>query len=285
MRRLHLFEITDKKWCPQSLRGAVTDYIQFGVTMWKSDIAIASLLREALDRLGVHQVVDLCSGSGGPWLGMVKAFEDTRPPVKVCLTDKYPNIPALRYACDHSEGKLGFSPEPVDAAHVPKALNGFRTLCAAFHHFQPPEARAILRDAVNCQQGIAIFEITERTFRTMFIFMVISLIMPFCVPFLRPFRWSRLMWTYLIPIAPVAQLYDSFISCLRTYSPSELRELTRDIHKNYTWEAGTIKCPHGPVPITYLLGYPQGTGSGAGQTWRMEDTDSFPKGFGRITTK
>jgi hypothetical protein len=257
MRRLHLFEIADKEWCPHSLRGTVTDYIQFGVTMWKSDIAMASLLRQALDRLGVHHVVDLCSGSGGPWLGMIKFFEDTHPPVTVCLTDKYPNIPALQYVCDHSAGNLGFSPEPVDAAKVPRALNGFRTLCAAFHHFRPPEARAILRDAANSQQGIAIFEITERTFRTILIFIGVSLIMPFCIPFFRPFRWSRLMWTYVIPVAPVVQFYDSLISCLRTYSPSELQELTKDLHKEYIWETGAIKAPHSPVPISYLLGYRQ----------------------------
>jgi len=98
----------------------------------------------------VHQVVDLCSGSGGPWLGMLKAFEDTWPPVRVCLTDKYPNVSAFKYVCDHSHGKFDFSSEPVDAAHVPESLVGFRTLFTAFHHFRPSEARAILEDAANC---------------------------------------------------------------------------------------------------------------------------------------
>ena len=203
MRRLHLFEITDKEWCPQSVRGTVTDYMQFGVMMWKSDVAMASVLRQALDRLGERRVVDLCSGSGGPWLGMLKAFENTEPPVRVCLTDKYPNIPALQYVCGHSHGKFDFSSEPVDAAQVPKALVGFRTMFTAFHHFRPSEARAILRDAANSGQGIAIFEITERTPRTMFIYIAISLLMPFCIPFLRPFRWSRLS----------VDLFDSYCAC------------------------------------------------------------------------
>jgi hypothetical protein len=228
--------------------------------MWKSDFAIASFLRQVLDRLGVHEVVDLCSGSGGPWLGMLKVLEDIWPPVQVRLTDKYPNIPALKYVCDHSHGKLGFCSEPVDAAHVPKTLVGLRTLCAAFHHFRPPEARAIIQDAVNSQQGIAVFEITRRTLWAMFIFIAVSLLMPFCVPFFRPFRWSRLLWTYLIPIAPIVQLYDSFVSCLRTYSSSELLELTKGISKKeYAWEVGEIKAPLSPVPITYLLGYPDQT--------------------------
>ena len=232
---------------------------------------MASLLRQALERLGVHQVVDLCSGSGGPWLGMRKVFEDASPPVRVCLTDKYPNISALKYVCDQSQGEFDFSPEPVNAARVPKTLAGFRTLFAAFHHFRPAEARAILEDAADGQQGIAVFEMTQRTIRTMLIYLAISLIMPFCIPFLRPFRWSRLVWTYVIPVAPVVQLYDSFISCLRTYSPSELRELTTDIYnKEYVWETGVLKGRHSPVPITYLLGYRRPAGPEAPKIWETE---------------
>jgi hypothetical protein len=226
--------------------------------MWELDVAIASFLHPTLERLGVRKVVDLCSGSGGPWLRILEAFEeDAWLPVTVCLTDKYPNQPAFEYLREASHGMLGFSSESVDAAHVPRTLVGFRTIFAAFHHFRPGEARAILRDAVDCQQGIAVFEITQRKLRAVFIVIVVSLLIPFCVPFLRPFRWSRLVWTYLIPVVPVVHLFDSLISCLRTYSISELQELTAEESLNsYIWETGEIGVPHAPVPITYLLGYP-----------------------------
>ena len=257
MRRLHLFEISDKRWCPRSLRATVTDYIQFGVKMWELDIAIASFLRPTLERFGVCKVVDLCSGSGGPWLRMLEVFEGTWLPVRVCLTDKYPNETAFEYLRQVSHGILGFSSESVDATHVPKTLVGFRTMFAAFHHFRPGEARAILRDAVSCGQGIAVFEVTQRRLRAVFIVIAVSFLIPFCVPFLRPFRWSRLVWTYLIPIVPVVHLFDSFVSCLRSYSISELQEMTTDESlRTYIWEAGEIGAPHSPVPITYLLGYP-----------------------------
>jgi hypothetical protein len=215
MRRLHLFEISDKRWCPRSLRATVTDYIQFGVKMWELDIAMASFLCPTLERFGVCKVIDV------------------------------------------SHGILGFSSESVDATHVPKTLVGFRTMFAAFHHFRPGEARVILRDAVSCGQGIAVFEIMQRRLRALFIVIAVSFLIPFCVPFLRPFGWSRLVWTYLIPIVPVVHLFDAFVSCLRTYSISELQELTTDESlRTYIWEAGEIGAPHSPVPITYLLGYP-----------------------------
>jgi hypothetical protein len=257
VRRLQLFEMSDSRWCPQSVRAIVTDYIQFGVRKWKMDVEMAALLRRVFEHLGVRQVIDLCSGSGGPWVSILQALEDGGPPVKVCLTDKYPNVQAFKYAQGASDGKFDFCAEPVDAAHVPRALVGFRTIFSGFHHFRPPEARAILRNAVNCHQGIAIFEITHRTPWSMLNFTGTALLIPFCVPFFRPFRWSRLLWTYLAPVAPVVNLFDSLVSCLRTYSVQELKELATGIDANdYIWEAGEIKPPHSLVPITYLVGYP-----------------------------
>ena len=257
MRRLQLFEVSDHRWCPESVRAIVTDYLQFGVRKWKMDAVIASLLLRALEHTGQHQVIDLCSGSGGPWLHMIRDLEDEGFPVKVLLTDKYPNTQAFESARAVFGDLFDMCPEAVDAVHVPENLHGFRTIFSAFHHFRPPLAGAILQDAVNCRQGVAIFEVTQRTPWAVFNFFLCSLLMPFCVPFLRPFRWSRLVWTYCVPVAPAIILFDSVVSCLRTYSADELKELAMGTGANgYTWEAGEIKAKNAPVPITYLLGYP-----------------------------
>lgn len=221
------------------------------------DTTIRSLLRRALEHAGVHRVIDLCSGSGGPWLHMIRDLESEGFPVKVLLTDKYPNTQAFKSARGVFGGLFEYCPEPVDATRVPESLIGFRTIFSAFHHFRPPAASAILQDAVDCQQGVAIFEVTQRTPWAVFNFFLTSLLVPFCVPFIRPFRWSRLAWTYLVPIAPAIIFFDSLVSCLRTYSPAELEEMARGTGaKGYTWEAGEIRAEHAPVPITYLLGYP-----------------------------
>ena len=59
------------------------------------------------------------------------------------------------------------------------------------------------------------------------------------VPFIRPFRWSRLIWTYLIPLNPIVLFLDGIVSCLRAYSPLELSELTRELSASgYIWEIG-----------------------------------------------
>ena len=86
-------------------------------------------LAVALEACQTTQVLDLCSGAGGPWATLLPMLQYRKP--AVLLTDFYPN-PA------HTT--LPYHPEPVDATAVPATLSGFRTLFASFHHFRPEQA-------------------------------------------------------------------------------------------------------------------------------------------------
>jgi hypothetical protein len=83
-------------------------------------------------------------------------------------------------------------------------------------------------------------------------------LMPFVfTPLIRPFRWSRLLCTYVLPIIPLVLLFDGVVSCLRTYRPQELREIVKKLSGiEYQWEAGEYSRASGQVPITYLIGHP-----------------------------
>jgi hypothetical protein len=74
-------------------------------------------------------------------------------------------------------------------------------------------------------------------------------------PFIRPFRWSRLLWTYLVPALPLVLLFDVIVSCLRVYSGPELRDLTAGLDR-YRWDIGTVRGKWMPIPISYLIGVP-----------------------------
>ena len=77
-------------------------------------------------------------------------------------------------------------------------------------------------------------------------------------PSIRPFRWSRLLYTYVLPIIPLVLLFDGLVSCLRTYQPRELRELIEVVAApEYRWETGEQSGTFGGLPITYLIGYPR----------------------------
>ncbi|MGA2457123.1 MAG: hypothetical protein ABSF85_06120 [Terriglobales bacterium] len=141
---------------------------------------------------------------------------------------------------------------------VPRELKGLRTMFTSFHHFSPEGARAILQNAVDAGEGIGIFEATRRAPSTIGLMFVWVLMLVVCTPWIRPFRWSRLLWTYLVPIIPLVLLFDGVVSCLRTYRPQELRELIEKLTAaEYQWESGEYSRAIGEAPITYLIGYPR----------------------------
>jgi len=256
MRRLQLFEFHDLSWFPDQWRGMLTDLLSFFTLTFKPFDPVIPKLKDVLEELNCRTIVDLCSGSSGPWLHIQRKLEDDQAyPVRIILTDRFPNMAAFRRAALLSKGKLSFVEKPVDATNVPTYLTGFRTLFVAFHHFQPKLARQILMDAVSKNEGIGVFEYTERSLD----WLLPSLLAPFLVwamtPFVRPITLSRLFWTYVIPIIPLVLFWDGIVSNLRTYSPSELKELTLGVQRDgYRWEIGKI--PTGSCKITYLYGYP-----------------------------
>lgn len=250
--RLQLIEIEDQSWCPDVIRDTMTDFLCFLMETFTPYRAAAAILARSLAALGERQVVDLCSGGGGPWLDLSE-----RVPTAVRLTDRFPNHRAFVRLGAASGGRIVGEPEPVSATAVPARLDGFRTLFTALHHFPPGEAHAILGDAVRAGQGIAAFEATSRTPLALLGILFLPLLVLLFTPFIRPFRWSRLFWTYLVPVVPLAVWFDGTVSCLRTYRPEELRELVQDLQAGYEWEIGRVWSAPLPARVTYLVGLPR----------------------------
>jgi hypothetical protein len=100
MKRLHLIEIHDLDWCPRSIRNAETDYLQFVIAKMKGYAPVVPVLAVALQLTATRQVLDLCSGAGGPWIWLQPVLAERGLDVSVCLTDKYPNPEALRASRD-----------------------------------------------------------------------------------------------------------------------------------------------------------------------------------------
>jgi hypothetical protein len=257
MRRIHFFEIEDQPWCPVVLRDAATDFLQHVLNLGQNYAPTAPRLRRLLEETGSRQIVDLCSGGSGPWptLAPLIAAEPLEE-VRICLTDWFPNVAAFERAAQVTGGRLTWHTEPVDAARVPAELAGTRTLFSAFHHFAPKAAMGVLQDAARARQPIAIFEGTYRSPLAVFLTSLMPLFVFALTPAIRPFRWSRLFWTYVIPLVPLLVMFDGVVSCLRAYRPEELLALTRELGDvGYEWEAG-IEAGGGPIPVTYLIGKP-----------------------------
>lgn len=241
---------------PHGVRDAVTDYLHVMTKIARPYRPVVDLLADALRRAGARTVVDLASGGSGPWPQLRPALARRGVEVDVVLTDLYPN----RAAAARAAGVPGvrYRTEPVDAVRPPAGLRGFRTLFSTFHHFEPDDAAALLRNAATDGAGIAVFEAVQRTPAVF----AGALLAPFpllvVAPLMRPFRVSRLFWTYLVPAAPLTVLWDAMASCRKAYAPDEMLEIARAARAEYDWRAGVARGQPWQVPVTYLIGTPAG---------------------------
>jgi len=251
------FEFHDQKWFPKYLRDGVTDALQFVLSMGGIYRPIVRVLNKAVEASGAERIVDLCSGGGGPWLWLYQLLRVSNgQSIEVCLTDKYPNVAAFENARRKTGGRITFYPGFVNAAALPRELSGFRTMFTSFHHFTPEEAVAILQNAADDGQRIGVFEAAKRDPLTILLTALILLAGFLTAPFERPFRASRIFWTYVIPVIPLVLFFDGVISCLRAYSKKELSLLAAQVKaENYVWQVGEQS--GGLAPITFLIGYPE----------------------------
>lgn len=267
MRRVQFIELHEQSWFPSSLRDDVTDAVQFGFNLMRAYAPIAPLLQNMIDSTAngksstAQSIVDMCSGGGGPWLDLSRKLKrrntQNSEGLQIWLTDKYPNLEAFQSISASSSDHIRYYPEPVDAMNVPRTLKGLRTMFTSFHHFSPDEARTVLQNAVDARQGIGVFEITRRAPLTILLMSGWVFLLFVLTFFIRPFRWSRLFWTYVIPVIPFVLWFDGVVSCLRTYRPGELHEIVSQLTAaGYEWRIGDDARARVGMPITYLIGYP-----------------------------
>lgn len=257
MARINLPELEDQSWFPKPLRNMITDYLQFMYMRSGIFLPLLPLLKRAFAETGSDRLVDLCSGAGGPIPYLQGCLEKEGVAVEATLTDKFPNLDAFRALRQSTGNRIGFVEESVDAGDVPDTLTGFRTLFTGLHHLPPELVRKVLSNAVASRQGIGVFEVNERSTVAFIFALFVPLFVLFTTPFIRPLSLSRFVFTYLIPIVPLATMWDGFASNMRTYSLPELDRLTASIPNDgsYRWETGKISARNGAT-ITYLLGMP-----------------------------
>lgn len=259
MARIHAFEFEDQAWFPSVIREYMTDFLSHMGGWSKIPYQpFTERLASVMQHTGDERVVDLCSGGGGPAVLIARDLtERLARPVGVVLTDLYPSPSRLAHARSVLPEWVELEPRPVDAQRVPGDLEGFRLVCNGFHHLKPAQARACLLDAVRQRRGVAVVELAHRSPLSMLQIVFGTGTQLVVTPFIKPFRWSRLLFTYVLPIVPLCTLWDGIVSCLRVYDPEELQSLVSGLPENdYSWECGRLRIPRMPAQLTYLIGSP-----------------------------
>ncbi len=255
MKRRQLFEFNDSDWCPTVLRDFETDYLEALFAKTGLYRGVVDPLARLLEQCGEHRVVDCCAGGGGPWLSLLDPLMAQVQDLDVLLTDLYPNRRAFERMARDSGGRVRFLDSPVDVFAPPEGLGGVCTLFDALHHFPPEQAFRLLEAAQLQRRPIAVFEAVHRSPPQVLGSALIPLAVLALTPAARPFRWSRLLLTYLVPVLPAMIGWDGFVSHLRAYRREELQQMVDRLPKDgYSWEVTELGAS--PAVITTVLGRP-----------------------------
>lgn len=259
MIRIHALELEDQPWMPRVLREAGMAYLRLAAERLGAAEAIRPVIETALARSGEEEILDLCSGGGGPVLAVAEALRDGGHTVRVTLSDRYPDPGAAELVEASGIEGLRYEPTSIDALDVPAERRGMRTLFNAFHHLRPEQARAVLASAVEGGRPIAVVEILQRRPLAVIGMLFSPIVALLAVPFLRPFRWSWIPMTYLVPVIPLFIMWDGIVSAFRVYTPDELREMTREVDPDgrFDWTIEEIPLPPQPIPGLALFGMPK----------------------------
>ncbi|KAA3436814.1 hypothetical protein [Rufibacter hautae] len=259
MKRIHLFEFEDFPWFPDWLRTNLTRLIVVMHRLLGTTTDVAHLVNRALQYSTRPSIIDLCSGSGGPMLGVAETLRNDHQlqDLTLTLTDLYPNKALADKINQPGNPYTTYITHPIDAANVPSDLTGVRTMVCSFHHMKPNAARHILRNAKERKQPICIYEISDNSFPTLlwWVALPMNFLMAFLItPFARPLNWQQVLFTYLIPIIPFFFAWDGAVSNVRTYTLEDLDELLEGLNsEEYRWEKGIMG---NKAKKIYLLGFP-----------------------------
>jgi hypothetical protein len=250
MRRL--FEFEDLDWFPNVVRHGGTDFLRFFFTASKFYQPVVPLLSDLLRNSGERKILDLCSGSGGSMSLVKKDIERLLGEnLIVTLSDKFPQQQSQRNSI---HDRMEYHHKSIDVLLDVPPTEGVRTMFTAIHHFNETQVSSILQNASSSGKPVAIFDGADKN---VFTFLAIPLFQPLlfavCTPFIRPFKVSRLLLTYAVPLIPVMTIWDGMVSVTRLHQHSKLLVLAKKAVPHYEWKAGLIRNRLG-LRISYLIG-------------------------------
>lgn len=252
-------ELEDQSWFPAAVKDYMTDYLRFLFYTFNLYHPVIPLLRKSLESTGADRILDLCSGSGG---AVEKIWEilNTRyhQRVKFTLTDLYPRVSTYRSLAVKTGNEISGIAAPVDAADIPGELTGFRTMFSGIHHFSREDIKKILQNTIRSGEGIAIFDGGDKNpFMVLLILVFHPVAILLSTPFLKPFRFSRLVFTYVFPLVIIGAVWDGIVSIFNLYRPSSLLSVALEADSGkYHWEAGKVRNRFG-LGVSFLIGLPK----------------------------
>lgn len=208
-------ELEDHAWFPNWLRRQQMEFISFAVVAFKVYEPLVGILRKCQVKYALQHWTDCCTGAAGP-VHFLVAKGVSVP--QIILTDKY-LLPPLT------------PPPPIESQLVTVDLladpipgDGIITIFNSFHHFRFLERQRLLAQIASTKRPLLVAEITQPTLVSFLLISLTTTLVQFIVaPWVKPFSWRRMIFTYLLPINFFSITWDGWISVMRSLSANDFR--------------------------------------------------------------
>lgn len=213
-------ELEDYKCFPSVFRNFQTEFIGYIVVVFDVYYVFVDYLNRS--HFPILPMKDLCSGSGEPAIGI---FNKSNCFSSLSLSDKFPNA--------HCRGRSEIFNEirEEDVLEVEFKDGTYYTMFNSLHHFSDHEKVEILQRIHKNGSSAFFVEILEPTllcfFKVLFITIVGSLLF---TPFVKPFSYSRLFFTYIIPVNLFTVTFDGWVSVMKSRSIKQYQKLFSENH-------------------------------------------------------
>ncbi|MEZ4796094.1 MAG: hypothetical protein R2785_02885 [Flavobacteriaceae bacterium] len=225
MKRKQITQIINVGWFPKFLKSLIAEFLSWFVAKVNATKPFIPVIEDILNKTNHKRIINIEFNVGA-------GIETVKPFLKDDVT--------------------------VDSIHISNfntSEKGVYLFVNSFHQLNSEKAKKILQDIVDSGNPLVVVEgNNDSLWQIVGMTVFVPLTVLLTAFFVMPFRISRIIFTYLIPILPIIIVIDGCIALLKLYNPTDLLELTSSLERNnYDWKAGKNDNGRGGK-IMYLTG-------------------------------
>jgi hypothetical protein len=208
-------ELEDYSWFPSLLRNFQVEYIGFVAVK----LNIYELFIDHLQTLPqpMQTMTDLCSGSGEP---AISIFRKSGCFTHLTLSDKFPISLKL------NDEQISDEIQKIDVLKMEFKHGTCYTMFNSFHHFKDAEKLKIIHKIQKSGSDAFIVEVLQPTIYCFFKIVITTTIgVLFLTPFIAPFSFKRLFFTYIIPLNILTITFDGIVSVFKSRSVKQYQKM------------------------------------------------------------
>jgi hypothetical protein len=227
MKSLFLFEFMDLALLPSTLRATIHDVLEscLGTPPRRYYEWVAREILNLVQDGSINTIVELGAGTA-PITRELATQLSGHKGISLRVSDLYPNTALYQALEEKYPDLIQTDRRSVDFSRpMDFPAGSLLVLSGSFHHVRPA-ARLQVMKALSTYR-VAVFEPLRRNPASLFLSLLgffPGLATPLRFWNQRPGNWRRILWCWLVPLAPAMIVWDGIVSCLRCWTENEWNE-------------------------------------------------------------